>query len=267
MFKKAIKLGVAAAVASGVVFGTDAVSYLRTGAENVREAVKAEVPIEFELERARDLVKDLTPEIRRSLHVIAEEQVAVERLEKSVAKREAALTEQELAIKQLRDDVTSDRTHFVYAGRTFDREDVSKDLADRFDRYEISEETLRRERDVLAAKRSNLLSHRDQLDAMMSARKDLAVQIEQLTARLSSIKAAESVAELDIDDSALTRVRSLIDDLDRQLDVREQMVDESGTAFGGIPVEQESAEVPVDLMTRIDAKFSDRAKIAMTDGE
>ena len=268
MFKKLFKGAAAAAVASAVVFGTDAFSYLRTGAANVRDAVKSEVPVEFELERARTLVADLGPEIKKSLHVIAEEQVAVQRLERAVDKKQASLAEQELAIKRLRDDVDSGETHFVYAGRGYDLEDVSKDLSDRFRRYEVAEETLVRQRQVLDAKRRNLLAHRDQLDAMLSARKDLEVEIERLQARLSSVKAAESVAELDLDDSALTRARSLIGELDRQLEVRERMVDESGALTGGIPVEAESAEVPVDLMSRIDAKFGgEPAKIAMGEVE
>lgn len=255
MIRKAIGSALAVAMLGGFVFGTDAFSYVRTGAENVRQAVKSEVPIEFELERARALVTDLDPEIKKSLHVIAEEHVAIEKLEKAVAKREARITEQELAIRRLRDDIKSDKVHFVYAGRTYDRGDVSKDLADRFDRFEVAEDTLGRERQVLDAKRQNLNAHRDQLDAMMTARKDLVVEVEQLEARLNSVRAAESLSELEIDDSALTRARSLISDLNTQLDVRERLLDETGTLIGGIPVEVEAEAIPVDLVDRIDARF------------
>lgn len=257
MIKKAIVTAAAVAIASGFVFGTDACSYLRTGAQNVRAAVKAEVPIEFELDRARQLVQDLDPEIKKSLHVIAEEQVAVEKLEQAIGKREARLTEQELAIRRLRDDVKSEKTHFVYAGRTYDRGDVTKDLADRFERFEIAEDTLKREQKVLDAKVQNLAAHRDQLDAMMTARKDLVVEIEQLEARLNSVRAAESLSELEIDDSALTRARSLISDLNTQLDVRERLLDETGSLVGGIPVEVDAEPIPVELVDRIDARFGD----------
>lgn len=262
MIKKALASAVAVAVVSTFVFGGDACSYVRTGAKNVRNAVKSEVPIEFELDRARDLIKDLGPEIKKSLHVIAEEQVAIERLEESIAKREARVSEQELAIRRLRDDVKSDKTHFVYAGRTFDRADVTKDLADRFERFETAEDTLNRERDVLAAKQKNLNAHRDQLDAMMTARKDLDVEIEQLEARLNSVRAAESLSELEIDDSALTRARSLISELNQELDVRERLLDETGTLVGGIPVEVEAESVPVDLVQRLDARFGSDAVTA-----
>ena len=255
MLKKAIVTAAAVAVASGFVFGTDVFSYVSTGADNVRQAVKSEVPIEFELDRARTLVKDLDPEIKKSLHVIAEEQVAVEKLEKAIAKRESRIAEQEMAIRRLRDDVKSEKTLFVYAGRTYDKPEVTKELADRFDRFEVAEDTLKRERQVLDAKEKNLAAHRDQLDAMMAARKDLVVEIEQLEARLNSVRAAESLSELEIDDSALTRARSLISDLNTKLDVRERLLDETGTLIGGIPVEQEVESIPVDLVDRVDARF------------
>lgn len=255
MFKKAIVSAAAVAVASGFVFGTDVFSYVRTGATNVKNAVKSEVPIEFELDRARQLVHDLDPEIKKSLHVIAEEQVAVEKLENAIAKREERIAEQEMAIRRLRDDVKSEKAHFVYAGRTYDKAEVTKDLADRFDRFEVAEDTLKRERQVLDAKEKNLAAHRDQLDAMMAARKDLVVEIEQLEARLNSVRAAESLSELEIDDSALTRARSLISDLNTKLDVRERLLDETGSLVGGIPVEQEVEAIPVDLVDRIDARF------------
>lgn len=260
MFKRAIVSAAAVAVASGFVFGTDVFSYVRTGATNVKNAVKSEVPIEFELDRARQLVHDLDPEIKKSLHVIAEEQVAVEKLESAISKREERIAEQEMAIRRLRDDVKSEKAHFVYAGRTYDKAEVTKDLADRFDRFEVAEDTLKRERQVLDAKEKNLAAHRDQLDAMMAARKDLVVEIEQLEARLNSVRAAESLSELEIDDSALTRARSLISDLNTKLDVRERLLDETGSLVGGIPVEQEVEAIPVDLVDRIDARFGGEGK-------
>ena len=50
---KKIALGTLAVAAVGTfVFGRDAVSYLRTGADNVREAVRSGVPLEFEITAA-----------------------------------------------------------------------------------------------------------------------------------------------------------------------------------------------------------------------
>src|SRR5260221_420072 len=59
--KKAVIGVVAAAVLSTLVFGRDAVSYVKTFGCSAREAIKAEVPIEFEIQRARDM--DITDRV------------------------------------------------------------------------------------------------------------------------------------------------------------------------------------------------------------
>jgi serine/threonine protein kinase HipA of HipAB toxin-antitoxin module len=57
MNRTLIRCGVvAAAVLSTLVFGRDVVSYVKTFGSSAREAIKAEVPIGFEIERARDMV-------------------------------------------------------------------------------------------------------------------------------------------------------------------------------------------------------------------
>src|SRR5688500_6827850 len=55
---KKILIGSAAAAGVGAfVFGRDMSSYVRTGAHAVRESIKREVPVEFEIERAKEMVK------------------------------------------------------------------------------------------------------------------------------------------------------------------------------------------------------------------
>ena len=78
MLKKTL-IGTAVAAALAVfVFGKDVVSYARTSASSVRDAVKSEVPLEFEIERARKIVENLVPDIRNCMHVVAEQQIDIE---------------------------------------------------------------------------------------------------------------------------------------------------------------------------------------------
>src|SRR4029077_2045884 len=94
MAKKAL-IGVAvAAVLSTLVFGRDAISYVKTFGSSARDAIKAEVPLEFEIQRARDMVGNLVPDIRKCMHVIAEEEVNVEHLFKEIARAETDMNKQ-----------------------------------------------------------------------------------------------------------------------------------------------------------------------------
>ena len=69
----------------GILFGRDAVSYVSTSAGWVKQSVTDSVPVEFQIERARKMIDDLEPEVRRNKHLIVKEEVALERLSEQVA--------------------------------------------------------------------------------------------------------------------------------------------------------------------------------------
>ncbi|MBM4076613.1 MAG: hypothetical protein FJ267_13365, partial [Planctomycetes bacterium] len=131
MLKK-ILLGSAAVVALATfMFGREAVSYVRAGINNVRGVVKSEIPLEFEIERAKTLVDQLVPDIRNCMHVIAEQQVDIEHLNDAIAKKESGLQKQKGSILAMRADLGTGKNTFVYASRTFSSNDVKQDLANR----------------------------------------------------------------------------------------------------------------------------------------
>lgn len=262
---KKILIGSAAAASVGAfVFGRDMCSYVRTGAHAVRESIKREVPVEFEIERAREMVKQLTPEIHNSLHAIAREEVLVEDLQRSITKRTSDMEGQQDAILSLSGDLKSGTTRLTYSGRNYSAKEVQKDLSDRFNRFKVAEETLSRERDVLAAKEKALASNRQKVESMLSARKDLEVEIERLQARLQSVQAAESVSTLQFDDSALSRAKSLVAELNKELDVRERVLDAEGNFTGLIPVEMK-AEAPKDIAEQVEKYFgAERSEVKTT---
>ncbi|MCA9080489.1 MAG: hypothetical protein KDA58_08015, partial [Planctomycetaceae bacterium] len=89
MVKKVVVSGIALTVLGGLLFGRDLGSYVWTGVSSVRDQVRSGVPLEFEIERTRQEVAQLLPEIRKSVTQIAQQEVDVNRLRESIAKREA----------------------------------------------------------------------------------------------------------------------------------------------------------------------------------
>ncbi len=85
MIKKALFTVIALGLTTVVLFGRDATSYVGTTYHRLTSSVKESVPIEFQIDRARAMVRDLEPEIRRSMHVIAKEEVALEQLNEQIA--------------------------------------------------------------------------------------------------------------------------------------------------------------------------------------
>ena len=264
MFKKALIGGAAALGLGALAFGTSLSSYMETGFQEAREAVRAEVPLDFEIARARQEIEKIVPEIERCMHVIAEQQYDIEQREVLLAEHEARLGEQQEAILALRSDLDSGRDAFVYASRTFSADDVREDLARRFERYKTSQETLQRDRQVVDARRKALAANEEKLDNMLSVKKDLAVKVENLEARLAAVQASETISNLEIDDSQLAAAKKLIRDLDRRIGTREKMLSNEGRFTGSIPVELDQArqERIEGIEEQVDAYFDEAAPVA-----
>lgn len=253
---KKVAMGTMALVAvGGMVFGTDLFSYARTGFHSARTKIRSEVPVEFEIERARQEVAQLLPEVRKSMHIIAEEQVSVAALRKSIEKRELALEDQEEAILSLTADLKSGESRFVYAGHAYTPKEVERDLAERFNRFKTADETLQRERELLLAKEKALQTHRETLEGMLSQRKSLEVELERLEARLKTLNARKQIASIEVDDSQLNRVKTMIDTIDKRLDVEDAVLAADGDFSGLIPVEQKIETESENIAEQVDEYF------------
>lgn len=261
ILKKAIIGVVAAAVLSTLVFGRDVVSYVKTFSCSARDAIKSEVPIEFEIQRARDMVGNLIPDIRKCMHVIAEEEVNVEGLTKDIARAENDMHKQKDEILALRRDVDQGRQTYQYASRVYTSNEVKRDLACRFERYKSVEATLASKRQILTAREKSVIAAREKLEGMLASKRDLEVQIENLDARMKTIQAAQTATSVQLDDSQLARAKKLIGELNKQLDVAQKMLDADGKFTGLIPVETTPA-IPEDLSNQIDEYFGKGVKPA-----
>lgn len=263
MFLKKILLGSFAALGIGTfIFGQDVYSYVTTFGNEVRNTVKSNVSLDFEVKRARELVEDLVPQIHNSYHVISEQQVDVEYIEKEIRDKEEGIKVQEKAISKLNDDLKSGKNQFVYASHTYTSNEVKQDLARRFERFKTAKKALEHDRKILEARKKTLIANEKQLNALLSTKKDLEVKIEELESRLKSLEAQEAISTINIDNSQLTRAKKLISDLNKQLDVKEKMLDNNGKFADLIPVESKSAnEISTKSITEeIDSYFDNAGK-------
>lgn len=259
MIKKTL-IGLAAtALVSTLVFGKDVFSYVKTAGCSARDAIKAEVPIEFEIERARGMVENLVPDIRKCMHVIAEEEVNVEHLYRDIARCDADLNKQKGEILALRHDVDLGKQTYQYASRTYSANDVKRDLACRFERFKTAESTLGSKKQILAAREKSVVAAREKLENMLADKRDLEVQIENLEARMKTLQAAQTATSVQLDNSQLARAKKLIGDLNKQLDVAQRVLDSEGKFTDLIPVEATPA-VPEDLSAQIDEYFGKQTK-------
>ncbi|MCA9038702.1 MAG: hypothetical protein KDA65_00005, partial [Planctomycetaceae bacterium] len=255
---KTLITGVAAVVVGFFVFGTSLWSYLCTTANNVRESVKSSVPFETQIEVAANNVEAILPEIRKHKQLVAKQQVEMKYQQEAIEKTQTELESQKKAILALREMLQDGKSTYQFARHSYTAAEVESDVAQRFERFKIAEDALNREQEVFEAKRKALRANEQALDQMLSQKKTLEAQVIQLHARLNQLRATESVKSMDIDDSQLVRTRKMIDELNKQLDIQERILDEEGEFVGLIPVEEEleNRQHP-DLLSEIDSYFND----------
>jgi chromosome segregation ATPase len=249
MIKKAILGGGVALLLGLLFFGRNAVSYVTTSTGYLKDSVKDSVPIEFEIERARRMIHDLVPEIRKNMHVIAKEEVEVERLARQIADAESNLAQDKSEVLRLKSDLDTGSRHFAYAGRTYSAQQVKVDLASRFDRYKTAEATLASLQEIHEARQRSLDAARQKLEGMLASKRQLQVEVENLEARLQMVAAAQTTSDYNFDDSKLGRVKELIGDLRTRLDVAERMVNAEGYFHDEIPLDQTPPENIVEQVT------------------
>jgi DNA repair exonuclease SbcCD ATPase subunit len=249
MIKRVILGSGVAFVLALVFFGRDALSYVRTSIGCVKESVHNSVPIEFQLERARRMIKDLEPEVRKNMHLIAKEEVEVEKLQKHVSDLDARLEKEEAELKKLHADVKSGKTSFEYGGRKYSAEQVRADLASRFERLKTGQATLKSLREICSARTRGLDAARQKLEGMLAARRQLKVDVENLEARLQMVAAAQATSNYSFDDSQLGRVKELVTDLRTRLDVAEKLVGAEAIYHDEIPVNQTTPANIVDQVS------------------
>jgi predicted nucleic acid-binding Zn-ribbon protein len=252
MIKK-ILIGTAIMVATGgVLFGTDAFSYLTTSAKKFRTEVKANVPLDFEIERARNMVAELIPDIQKNMHVIAQEEVEIDDLHEQIARSEKNLNAERQKLLVLRGDLGNTEGKFHYSGRVATPKEVKTELARRFERFQTAEATLKAKKQMLEAREKSLVAAREKLEGMFGAKRDLEVQVQNLEARLKMLQAAQTTSQFNFDDSQLARCKKTVQELRKRLDVAERILDQDGKLVDSLADEPEVAE---DIAEQIDRYF------------
>jgi len=205
MLKKGLIAAGGLAMLLGLVFGRDMTSYVKTTVGWVNSTVKDAVPVQFELERARKMIQGLGPEISRHKREIAREELDLRKLAAQVQQDEQKLAKNWSEIETLKGDLSRGDSNFVYAGHTYTVKQVETDLTNRFERYRTREATMQKLNMILAARQRGLDAAQEKLKAMIAAKRQLEVEVENLEARLKMVEVAKASSEFHIDDSQLSR--------------------------------------------------------------
>jgi chromosome segregation ATPase len=257
LVKKAVVGSALAAGALYLAFGTSAPSYVRTAAHKVRTSAKGAVPVQFDIDRAREEIAGLEPAIKDGIAQVAQARVEIQGLEREIAATRANLDREKTAMQALRTSL--DTGDYRLAGPVrYTEDEVKLDLKRRLDSYKTGKSTLENREGTLKAKVKTLAAAERQLKQMAEARRTLATKVEEIEARLRMIETTRSDRDFHFDDSALARAKESISDLEKRLDVLTEQAEMEGRySDTGVPVGIEPGR---DVVKELDAEFGPPAR-------
>jgi hypothetical protein len=267
MVTRTIKYGLVSAVillaVGGLVFGTDVFSYLGSSAKHLRTSVKESVPMEFELQRARDMLEQIVPEIHANVRLIAQEEVEVENLKKDISQCQVAMGDDEARIQKLSGMLGGSDVYFTISDRQYPREAVKTDLARRFERHKEARDVLQGKERLLEAREKSLQAAVGMLDKARGQKELLASRIESLEGQYRLVQAAAVGSRVHVDGSKLAQTEKLISDIKKRLDVAERVLSHEGRFVEPIKIDVVNEK---DLLTQVQEYFQGGGKTVASSG-
>jgi peptidoglycan hydrolase CwlO-like protein len=251
------KMLIGTAVLTGVallVVGPAVFSHARHALGAVRQSVEEAFPIEYELQRAERLVRDIGPEIDKARRAVAEEQVEISDLEREVLGLEKKITDGEHKVKVKNAALKTGEKSFTFAGRVYSRVQVENDLRLTFDEFRNSQLLIEGKKKLLEARTASLAAAIQKLENVRAQETAMAANIEHLRARLRQTEALEAVSgRVVLDDGALAQAKEILGRCRKRIEVAAKMVEnDTGTPSGTIPAE---AVEPRDISAEVDRYF------------
>ncbi|WP_254513311.1 hypothetical protein [Anatilimnocola floriformis] len=237
MVKKGLFAGGALVLLLSLMFGRDGFSYATTSLGWVRQSVSDSVPVAFELQRARDMIKGLAPEIRSNISLVAKEEVEVHKLREQLVTSEKNLAKSKGEIDRLSSDLKRGES-FVYCGKSYTARQVESDLTQRFETYKVKAATIEKLNQIISARERGLSAGREKLKAMQAAKTQLEVDVANLEARMEMVRVAQTTSEFNFDDSKLSRTKELVKNIGTKIDVAEKLVNADTTYPGQINLDE-----------------------------
>jgi len=231
-------------------------SYTTTAFKNMRAKAKGQVPLEFEIDRIRNQVSQLVPDMKKNCTLIAEEIVAVENLKEEVATIKTNVKDREAALRTATRDVEAGLKTVSYRGQEYPAGKIGDKLSQEFATFKRCEAELKSKQRLLEAKEKALETAREQLATMKSQKQELEVQVAQLEADLKTVRLEQTRTKFHFDDSQLSKCKASLAEIRDRLNV-EKKSSELYESFNSdtLTTGEKKVKSPKDVAKEINAHF------------
>ena len=266
MLWKTIKLGVlttsGAAVLGGALFGSDLASYVGSSFHSVSLAVKENIPVEFQIRRARDLLDATGPELQKNIRLIAEEEVDIASLRGDITQANQSLAAEKVRLQMLRDDLATNQSDFTIGDFSYTRPQLIEELAQRFTSYKEATSAVQQKQQLLENRQKALAAANQAMQIASDQRAGLQSEIDGLEAHYRLIQATAVGTDVQVDNTKLAQAEKVVSDVRRQLSISETMLAEEAKFAHATPSDATNEK---DLLTEVDAYLPSQPPAAVTD--
>ena len=244
---------VAVFIGGFLLFGSDLTSMVKTSANSIRQSARESVPVEFELDRAKDQINDILPDLQSQVRMIAEEEVAISRLEKEVTQDQQRMAKLEQSLSGLRKKVRTNQVSWRVGEANLDRQQFTKHLQSRFSHLKQAKLSTDSKERLLAKRREGLAAAVTLLEEMRLRQSELELKVESLAAQHRLVKASAIDSGQLVDDSNLSQADQLLGEIENRIEVAERMMTyERGIM--DVPVEEDTGSTE-SVLAEIDQYF------------
>jgi chromosome segregation ATPase len=262
MFKKLTILSVAVVAGLALVSWAGLSTYVSTFCHNVKNKLRSEVPIEFQIQDVKRRVANLVPDMKQHFRHVAEEMVAIDSLKREIEVTRSNLAGQKAALADMTQALDSDEATVAFDGRDYSRDRLKEKVEKDFESYKHCEAELKSKEALLHARQKGLEAAQAQLAEMRHAKDDLEVQIADLEAQLQNVKLAEARNKFHLDDSQLSQCKASIAEIRNRLQVEVKTAELEGNfANDEIPVQKHVKSVS-EVTKEVKSYFGEGARPA-----
>ncbi len=236
-----------------LLFGSNLTSMIKTSAKSIRENARQSVPVEFELDRAKDQINDILPDLQSQVRMIAEEEVAISRLEKEVTHDQQRMQHLEESLSSLREKVRTKQVSWRVGEANLDRSQFTKHLQSRFSHLKQAKLSTASKERLLVKRREGLAAAVTLLEEMRLRKSELELKVESLATQHRLVKASAIDSGKLVDDSHLSQADQLLSEIENRIAVAERMMTyERGIM--DVPIEEDAVSTE-EVLAEIDQYF------------
>ncbi|HKI36947.1 MAG TPA: hypothetical protein VKA46_34160 [Gemmataceae bacterium] len=214
------KLGVTALVIVAALFvlhKLDLDSYLKLAWKRTKADVQQSIPPEVKLERLRAEIANLKPEESKARTTIAKEMTAVNKLKDQIEDSRTNLAKREALLEDLRTELKKGAAFVTLENQKIPREQVEASIARKWESFKTAKEALKSQEDLLKSREEALEVAKAKLSTMQDKRKEMEAKVEKMDLELRKLRLAQTQHDVAVDDSQLSTVLKLADEIDTQI--------------------------------------------------